>query len=1065
MQCQHCDAIFGSMEELQTHQIVSCPGILSDEDSVIVQEQRKGVQVIFKWLEDRNLPDQTKSIHLLITGSDSNIELKKGNGNFKSEWKQMPLGTFCGQLVIGDEIFAINEIRIEKATETVFIIIDQDETYDTTLTRDRLTTEPGDSQQQGDSQAGNALGLLNSGIGGLLSEEQFGSAAIQTTGHKHDERPAISPDLHTLQNVDNLTTDNSPRRDFQQTNELEHDLIAGGGHGFSQVSGDGSTDEDEDLQRQQPQASKNVRTKQNIDQMLHELSLSPESPTHDHHQQPAGRSNAPLSLGSRQDDRSQHAHREHRRRSSDGNIVQRKTRIGRQNSAEVLPSQNRSYGSPNTDEVNKMKEEMKRLKDLTDNYKEVKQELEVRCSSYDEEITRLEEECKKLKEQYKKSKEENEASVHALMDENEDLKKQCGGLNKELEGMKESKQVVDLPSEKQSNEDIEEKRRKMEELLNTWKAKAESYEDQVDNLKCQVEQLESERKQLKIMYQNDERVSKMKQVDDLTKQCQDYEEQIEQLKARCDHLDDAAKQREVVVPDERPANDHRHQQHSEIESQLQKRIKAYEDELTKKEIKIQQFKDIYARKDEESKEKENQWLEEKNTLEDRVHAFNDELEKVTRLNQDLRARNVEDRQHNHHQDTKETDMLIAQLEARCQSFDDEAKALSEETEKYKDENNMIKSKYTKLKQMAVNLKNQCQTYEEDFKKLQDENQSLETVRKIKEKDAENEKAVLEAVIKKLREQNQQLTTEARNIPKYTDSDITNNLKRLREDNKELRERLGHVKKYSYDDDNSDVERHQPQIKSPGRANGNTLKNYKIAFQKDRVLPSRPAGSTRHELSNDIEQIINRRPYAGKRTKSAENLYGENSYESRNQRYTAQTNGYHFESNTLGSSTYGSYDRLGNNKHKRNHSSGLGDNYLNSRYDENAHSIRPNNRHPKTKSYDSGMNNFGSSSQDSSPALSPRNIYSPTSSLPFCPTSSHEIRIGMKISLSRASGRLSRGQVKWIGTLPHHQGDYIGVELESESGKHDGTYDKVRYFKCKRDRGIFVQFKKIIMAWK
>ena len=67
---------------------------------------------------------------------------------------------------------------------------------------------------------------MNSGIGGLLSEEQFGSAAIQTTNH-HDERPVISPDLHTLQNVDNLTTDNSPRRDFQQTNELEHDLIAG----------------------------------------------------------------------------------------------------------------------------------------------------------------------------------------------------------------------------------------------------------------------------------------------------------------------------------------------------------------------------------------------------------------------------------------------------------------------------------------------------------------------------------------------------------------------------------------------------------------------------------------------------------------------------------------------------------------------------------------------------------------------------------------------------------------------------------------------------------------------
>ena len=41
-------------------------------------------------------------------------------------------------------------------------------------------------------------------------------------------------------------------------------------------------------------------------------------------------------------------------------------------------------------------------------------------------------------------------------------------------------------------------------------------------------------------------------------------------------------------------------------------------------------------------------------------------------------------------------------------------------------------------------------------------------------------------------------------------------------------------------------------------------------------------------------------------------------------------------------------------------------------------------------------------------------------------------MGMKVSLTRQSGRMSRGTVKWIGTLPQHQGDYVGVELESES---------------------------------
>ena len=37
---------------------------------------------------------------------------------------------------------------------------------------------------------------------------------------------------------------------------------------------------------------------------------------------------------------------------------------------------------------------------------------------------------------YFQSKEESEANVHALLDEKEDLKKQCDGLNKLLEEMK-----------------------------------------------------------------------------------------------------------------------------------------------------------------------------------------------------------------------------------------------------------------------------------------------------------------------------------------------------------------------------------------------------------------------------------------------------------------------------------------------------------------------------------------------------------------------------------------------------------------------------------------------------
>ena len=51
--------------------------------------------------------------------------MRKGNGNFKSEWKQMPIGSYSGQLVIGDDLHQINEFEIDQNTETVFIIIDK----------------------------------------------------------------------------------------------------------------------------------------------------------------------------------------------------------------------------------------------------------------------------------------------------------------------------------------------------------------------------------------------------------------------------------------------------------------------------------------------------------------------------------------------------------------------------------------------------------------------------------------------------------------------------------------------------------------------------------------------------------------------------------------------------------------------------------------------------------------------------------------------------------------------------------------------------------------------------
>ena len=53
-------------------------------------------------------------------------------------------------------------------------------------------------------------------------------------------------------------------------------------------------------------------------------------------------------------------------------------------------------------------------------------------------------------------------------------------------------------------------------------------------------------------------------------------------------------------------------------------------------------------------------------------------------------------------------------------------------------------------------------------------------------------------------------------------------------------------------------------------------------------------------------------------------------------------------------------------------------------------------------------------------------------LPFRPRTPLDISIGMKVSVHRSDGRISRGVVRWVGLLPHLPGEYLGVELETQS---------------------------------
>ncbi|XP_063813211.1 uncharacterized protein LOC135050849 isoform X2 [Pseudophryne corroboree] len=85
--------------------------------------------------------------------------------------------------------------------------------------------------------------------------------------------------------------------------------------------------------------------------------------------------------------------------------------------------------------------------------------------------------------------------------------------------------------------------------------------------------------------------------------------------------------------------------------------------------------------------------------------------------------------------------------------------------------------------------------------------------------------------------------------------------------------------------------------------------------------------------------------------------------------------------------------------------------------------------------------------------------------PFAPKSVADLKLGNFVKFSRPGGKISKGTVQYKGHLPGREELYLGVELEGgELGKHDGIFQGVRYFLCKPNKGVFVNFRKIIMAW-
>merc|ERR1712228_133990 len=54
-----------------------------------------------------------------------------------------------------------------------------------------------------------------------------------------------------------------------------------------------------------------------------------------------------------------------------------------------------------------------------------------------------------------------------------------------------------------------------------------------------------------------------------------------------------------------------------------------------------------------------------------------------------------------------------------------------------------------------------------------------------------------------------------------------------------------------------------------------------------------------------------------------------------------------------------------------------------------------------------------------------------------------------------------GKVKFIGQIPGKKGIFYGIELDEANGKNNGKVKKVQYFKCAKNKGLFVKKEAIL----
>lgn len=84
--------------------------------------------------------------------------------------------------------------------------------------------------------------------------------------------------------------------------------------------------------------------------------------------------------------------------------------------------------------------------------------------------------------------------------------------------------------------------------------------------------------------------------------------------------------------------------------------------------------------------------------------------------------------------------------------------------------------------------------------------------------------------------------------------------------------------------------------------------------------------------------------------------------------------------------------------------------------------------------------------------------------PYVPSAIGSLFLGGRVKALHSGQVIVTGVVWYRGKLPGISEDVVGIELDQVGLGGDGTWQGHRYFRCSPGRGLFVPFRKIIMAW-